>query len=83
MTINQTVTNEYLDGFHYTTPYTQEFYAQAKTAPEPLQEIIVSNQQDTFNLEKIIAPTSKPPKTKLSFFPTAEGFYDYEKKIPQ
>ena len=81
MTINQTVTNEYLDGFHYTTPYTQEFYAQAKTAPEPLQEIIVSNQQDTFNLEKIIVPTSKPPKPKLSFFPTAEGFYDYEKKL--
>ena len=75
------INTEYLDGFQYSTPNTaainrifEEPVAEsgaekAKTAAEPEAFLMV---------EKVVAPSDTENIMELVFFPTSEGFYDYQ-----
>ena len=75
------ITTEYLDGFQYSTPNTvainrifEEPLAEsgaeiAKTAAEP---------EAFFMAEKVVEPSDGENLMELVFFPTSEGFYDYQ-----
>jgi len=59
---------DYLDGFQY--------LSTAGNPPNELDPIEFAYEQESFIKEAGI----KNPTPTLNFFPTAEGFYDYEKK---
>ncbi|CAD7807207.1 hypothetical protein CHRY9390_01626 [Chryseobacterium aquaeductus] len=63
---NFTTVTEYLDGFQYLTTM--------GTKPNDIDPMEFAYEQEAF-LEQIL---EEKPTTALQFFPTAEGFYDYE-----
>ena len=74
----QVIDTDYLDGFVYTIPYTDEIDAVLRENPDAA----LAGQADALELaQRVIggggAPPAQPTATP-SFFPTAEGFYDYE-----
>ena len=73
----QNIETDYLDGFVYTTPYTGKMEAALLDNPE----VTSAKQPDAFELaEKVVVDPGGPVRVVSSpnFFPTAEGFYDYE-----
>ncbi|QOW11944.1 RHS repeat-associated core domain-containing protein [Kaistella flava (ex Peng et al. 2021)] len=77
------VYTEYLDGFQYSTPNTDPLRMALEEQDDETVSVAKAANIETFSpLEdraKIVAPpeNAEPPMI-LSFFPTAEGFYDYE-----
>ena len=78
---NQQIETDYLDGFVYTTPYSLkiEMGLQETVA---VQEMAAAGQRESFELAEkeigidpggIILTEARP-----NFFPTAEGYYDYD-----
>ncbi|SEM68208.1 RHS repeat-associated core domain-containing protein [Chryseobacterium taichungense] len=63
-----TTITDYLDGFQY--------LSTAGNPPNELDPIEYAYEQESFIKEAAV----KNPTPTLNFFPTAEGFYDYEKK---
>ncbi|CAD7807311.1 hypothetical protein CHRY9390_01639 [Chryseobacterium aquaeductus] len=61
-----TTVTEYLDGFQYLTTM--------GTKPNDIDPMEFANEQEAF-IEQIL---EEEPIAALKFFPTAEGFYDYE-----
>lgn len=77
----ETLNTDYLDGFVYTSRYTQQI-ATALTQDDPATiEAVTAGQQEVFELdEKPLVGPGNPPQQAMaspSFFPTAEGFYDF------
>lgn len=73
----QSIDTDYLDGFVYTTPYSYELQRTLEENPETAS----ASQQEAFELtEKAIYNPGGPTimVSSPNFFPTAEGFYDYE-----
>ncbi|MCY1660969.1 DUF6443 domain-containing protein [Chryseobacterium sp. SL1] len=64
-----TTITDYLDGFQYLSTVGSE--------PNELDPMEFAYEQEAF----IDNATTEHPVPVLSFFPTAEGFYDYEKKM--
>jgi len=77
----QNIHTDYLDGFVYTTPYTLRLQ-EALTASAAAEEMSTAGQKEAFELEDkpIVANPEPVLKTESTpnFFPTAEGFYDYD-----
>jgi len=73
-----TVTNsEYLDGFQYVTRSAE--IAQAfKSTDEATMDAKTAGQEETFVSREAAAVPQPQTTMVLSFFPTAEGFYDVE-----
>jgi RHS repeat-associated protein len=78
---NQQIITDYLDGFVYSNIYTMEIEMALRETPEA-EEMSAAGQRESFELaEKEIKDPSGPitmMQSKPSFFPTAEGFYDYD-----
>jgi len=77
----QNIDTDYLDGFVYTTPYTDELEGILLQKPE----VASAGQVQAFELTaKAVANPGGPggpqvqPISSPDFFPTAEGFYDYK-----
>jgi len=78
---SQDVETEYLDGFVYTTPYSMIIQEALTEDDDATREAVSAGQEEAIGFaEKAIGgPTPEPAVIPaLSFFPTAEGFYDYE-----
>ncbi|MCG2793188.1 MAG: DUF6443 domain-containing protein [Weeksellaceae bacterium] len=76
-TINgQDINTDYIDGFVYTTPYTEGLDIVLRDNPQAA----LAGQTEAFELGEIIGTGPHPqiPETTPNFFPTAEGFYDYD-----
>ena len=77
-----TIDTDYLDGFVYTSTYTQQLEAALLADDLPTREAVSAGQEESMQLErKVVAVPNNPPSVaaaKPSFFPTAEGFYDYD-----
>ena len=81
-TINgETIDTDYIDGFVYISKYTLKI-AKALSADDQLtRAVITAGQEETFELAQRIIDGGNPPamqQSTPSFFPTAEGFYDFE-----
>lgn len=77
---DQNIVTDYLDGFVYTSTYSLEMELALQETRD-LQEMSVAGQMESFEMAAIpIKEPNTPVKTQSSpnFFPTAEGFYDYE-----
>ncbi|MET0299358.1 MAG: DUF6443 domain-containing protein, partial [Flavitalea sp.] len=78
---NQQIITDYLDGFVYSNTYTLAI-EMALQETQAAQEMSVAGQRESFELaEKEIKVPSGPVtamQSRPSFFPTAEGFYDYD-----
>lgn len=78
---NQLITTDYLDGFVYTNTYTMEI-EMALQETQAAEEMSVAGQRESFELAaKPIEGPGGPihlAESTPNFFPTAEGFYDYE-----
>jgi RHS repeat-associated protein len=78
------INTEYLDGFQYSTPNTAPLRKALEETDEATELAAKAGQPETFLPldERAIAdpgnPTVDPNRVNLSFFPTAEGYYDYE-----
>jgi|GEM_PF-2472390 len=78
---SENIFTEYLDGFVYTSPYTAKAREALEADNDETREAVTAGQEEAISMEeKVIKPGD--PQTEyivnLSFFPTAEGFYDYE-----
>jgi hypothetical protein len=79
----QNIDTDYLDGFVYTTPYSEQI-EMALRETQAAEEMSAAGQPESFELaEKAIIkdPGGGPVEAKESvpnFFSTAEGFYDYD-----
>lgn len=72
----QNIETDYLDGFVYTTPYSPELEGALMDNPQ----VALAGQQEAFELGEIVGPGPHPHQQEATpnFFPTEEGFYDYE-----
>ncbi|MFC4685414.1 DUF6443 domain-containing protein [Epilithonimonas pallida] len=76
-----TVTNtEYLDGFHYVTESAQVAQAFLQTDDNTLSARTAAEEEVFIENEAVVRPIDPGVTMALSFFPTAEGFYDFKKK---
>lgn len=76
-----TLETDYIDGFVYTTPYTEQIEMELRSSDIAIQEMATAGQREAFDLvAKPIDPINPPIKTQSSpdFFPTSEGFYDFQ-----
>jgi len=78
----QSIETDYLDGFVYTTPYTNKM-EEALLADQTAESMAAAGQRESFELAErpIVTDPGQPVNitdSKPNFFPTAEGFYDYE-----
>lgn len=78
---SQNIETLYLDGFVYTTPYSQEIEMALQETPAAV-EMSAAGQRESFELsdKAVIADPDGPimtTETKPDPFATAEGFYDY------
>ncbi len=75
------IETDYLDGFVYTTPYTDEI-EMALRETVASEEMSVAGQAESFEMAAIPIKDPGGPinliESKPNFFPTAEGFYDFE-----
>ena len=77
------VYTEYLDGFQYSTPNTDPLRMALEEQDDETVSVAKAANIETFSSletrEKVVAPPNPvDPPMVLSFFPNAEGFYDYE-----
>ena len=82
------INTEYLDGFQYSTPNTEPLRLALQQADESTTSAVTASEAEAFTAladRAIAAPIAVIPGTPapeepliLSFFPTAEGYYDYE-----
>ncbi len=76
----QSIDTDYLDGFVYTTPYTNKMAEVLEG--EVAGDMPVAGQREALELtEKTIVgpgPTLPLAEATPNFFPTTEGFYDYD-----
>ena len=81
-TINgETIDTDYIDGFVYTTKYTLKLANALNVDDQLTRGVITAGQEETFELAPRIIDGGNPPAIQQSspnFFPTAEGFYDFE-----
>lgn len=72
---------EYLDGFVYTTPYSMIIQEALTEDDDATREAASAGQEEAIGMEERAVDPGNPTQyiVNLSFFPTAEGFYDYEK----
>ena len=75
-----TIDTDYLDGFVYTSTYTQQLEAALLEDDLATREAATAGQEEALQLEQKVVVNNPPSVTaaKPSFFPTAEGFYDYD-----
>ncbi|MDQ0477482.1 DUF6443 domain-containing protein [Chryseobacterium sp. MDT2-18] len=77
----ETIDTDYIDGFVYTSRYTERLRDALSIDDQPTREAITAGQEETFALADRVINPIRPPATQQSspnFFPTAEGFYDFE-----
>ncbi|MPT32386.1 MAG: RHS repeat-associated core domain-containing protein [Chryseobacterium sp.] len=79
------INTEYLDGFQYSTPNTEPIRKALETKDDATMEVTTAGEEEAFSKDEdrkiAIIDTGNPPMVDnmiLSFFPTAEGYYDYE-----
>ena len=80
---SENIFTEYLDGFVYTSPYTSGTKSALEQDDDETRETVTGRQEEAIEVEeRAVDPGPGGPTqyiVNLSFFPTAEGFYDYEK----
>ncbi|RRQ46718.1 RHS repeat-associated core domain-containing protein [Chryseobacterium sp. SC28] len=79
------INTEYLDGFQYSTPNTEPIRSSLEEPDDTTIAVASAGEQEAFSADMdraiIVAPgDTQADNMILSFFPTAEGFYDYENK---
>ncbi|MGX9987600.1 DUF6443 domain-containing protein, partial [Soonwooa purpurea] len=78
------INTEYLDGFQYSTPNTMPIRRALEETDTATLLATTAGQPETFALdtERVLVPIDpgggSADDVVLSFFPTAEGYYDYE-----
>ncbi|PZU82756.1 MAG: sugar-binding protein [Chryseobacterium sp.] len=77
------INTEYLDGFQYSTPNTEPIRKVLENPDEMTMEVASAGEQEAFLPDasrKVVPsdPQQDVDNMALSFFPTAEGYYDYE-----
>ena len=75
-----TIDTDYLDGFVYTSTYTQQLEAALFEDDLATREAATAGQEEALQLEQKVVVNNPPSVSaaKPSFFPTAEGFFDYD-----
>ena len=75
-----TIDTDYLDGFVYTSTYTQQLEAALLEDDLATREAATAGQEEALQLEQKVVVNNSPSvaSAKPSFFPTAEGFFDYD-----
>ena len=75
-----TIDTDYLDGFVYTSTYTQQLEAALLEDDLATREAATAGQEEALQLEQKVVVNNPPSvaSAKPSFFPTAEGFFDYD-----
>jgi len=76
------INTEYLDGFQYSTPNTEPIRKALKETDDSTISALKAGEEEAFSSseERLIDP-GNPPSVEsiiLSFFPTPEGYYDFE-----
>ncbi|MGC4129789.1 MAG: DUF6443 domain-containing protein [Bergeyella sp.] len=74
---------EYLDGFQYSTPNTEPIRRALEETDDATVAVSTAGEEEAFiplDEREIAVDTGTPEADNvvLSFFPTAEGYYDYE-----
>ncbi|MDP9957615.1 RHS repeat-associated protein [Epilithonimonas hungarica] len=78
------INTEYLDGFQYSTPNTEPIRRALEQPDEMTMEVATAGEQEAFSSDESrkLAPVDpglpEIDNMILSFFPTAEGYYDFE-----
>ena len=76
------INTEYLDGFQYSTPNTEPLRLALRQTDDATTSAVTAGEEQAFTSladRAVIAnPTPDAVPVILSFFPTAEGYYDYE-----
>ena len=77
------INTEYLDGFQYSTPNTEPIRRALSVQDDSTVAASKANEEEAFTRleERTVAVAPVDPAADdmvLSFFPTAEGYYDYE-----
>jgi RHS repeat-associated protein len=76
------INTEYLDGFQYSTPNIEPIRNALQEQDEVTMSIAQAGNEEAFAVfdDRLLIPGNPPGEIPLtlSFFPTAEGFYDYE-----
>lgn len=79
------INTEYLDGFQYSTPNTQPLRSALQETDAGTVNNATAGEMESFSAPEYLAiPDPGTPQNEsliLSFFPTAEGYYDYENKL--
>ncbi len=80
------INTEYLDGFQYSTPNTQPIRRALEETDHPTMKAATAGEPEAFSVpdQLLVGPGDGGPidaSVILSFFPTAEGYYDYENKL--
>jgi RHS repeat-associated protein len=81
----KTINTEYLDGFQYSTPNTEPIRKALEEPDDATVSASKAGEEEAFSAMEerlIVAGPGNPPEAEplmnLSFFPTAEGYYDFE-----
>ena len=81
------INTEYLDGFQYSTPNTDPIRRALEKEDDATTKVATAGEEEAFSRDterKVVAEAAVDPGTPevenmiLSFFPTSEGYYDYE-----
>jgi hypothetical protein len=78
------INTEYLDGFQYSTPNTDPIRKALEESDDATMVASLAGEEEAFTKDdtrKVVAADPGTPEVDnmiLSFFPTAEGYYDYE-----
>jgi len=80
------INTEYLDGFQYSTPNTDPIRKALENPDDATMEASFAGEEEAFTKDEtrkiaIVADPGNPevdPVMILSFFPTAEGYFDFE-----
>ena len=77
------IETDYLDGFQYSTPNTEPIRRAVELQDDATVKAATAGQEETFEPlpDRLVAAEPGGPVADdmiLSFFPTAEGYYDYE-----
>jgi len=78
------INTEYLDGFQYSTPNTDPIRKALENPDDATMQASLAGEEEAFTKDdtrKVVAADPGTPEVDnmiLSFFPTSEGYYDYE-----
>lgn len=78
------INTEYLDGFQYSTPNTDPIRKALENPDDATMEASLAGEEEAFTKDEtrkiaVVDPgTPEVDNVILSFFPTSEGYYDYE-----